>query len=52
MRNTSTQEWPYTITSVSHALDVLDILVEQQTIRVRDIAQRLNVAPSSVARQT
>lgn len=49
MRNTSSES-PYTITSVSHALDVMDILVEQQTVRVRDIAKRLDMAPSSARR--
>lgn len=40
----------YTITSVTHALEVLDILLEQQTLRVRDVARRLDIAPSSARR--
>lgn len=41
---------PYSLKSVSHALRVLDLLVESRAVQVRDAARLLGVAPSTVRR--
>lgn len=49
MQNTFRRS-PYNVSAVARAMDVLDLLSEQQTLRVRHVARSLSVAPSTAQR--